>query len=35
VTEVILSAFVPALVAQQRFERDLEGLDDEFEEAVG
>jgi Kef-type K+ transport system membrane component KefB len=32
---VILSAFVPTLVAQQWFEPDLDGLDDELEEAVG
>jgi Kef-type K+ transport system membrane component KefB len=35
VTVVILSAFVPTLIAQQWFEPDLEGLDDELEEAAG
>jgi len=35
VTVVILSAFVPTLIAQQWFEPDLEGLDDEIEEAAG
>ena len=35
VTVVILSAFVPTLIAQQWFEPDLEGLDDKVEEAAG
>ncbi|MFA6298130.1 MAG: cation:proton antiporter [Nocardioides sp.] len=35
VTVVILSAFVPTLIAQQWFEPDLEGLDEEVEEAAG
>jgi Kef-type K+ transport system membrane component KefB len=35
VTVVILSAFVPTLIAQQWFEPDLEGLDEELEEAAG
>lgn len=35
VTVVILSAFVPTLIAQQWFEPDLEGLDEELEEEVG
>ena len=32
---VILSAFVPTLIAQRLFQPDLEGLDDEVEEAAG
>jgi Kef-type K+ transport system membrane component KefB len=35
VTVVILSAFVPTLIAQQWFEPDLEGLDEELEEEAG
>lgn len=35
VTVVILSAFVPTLIAQQWFEPDLEGLDAEPEEEAG
>jgi Kef-type K+ transport system membrane component KefB len=34
-TVVILSAFVPTLIAQRWFEPDLEALDDELEEAAG
>jgi Kef-type K+ transport system membrane component KefB len=34
-TVVILSAFVPTLIAQQWFEPELEGLDDELEEGAG
>lgn len=35
VTVVILSAFVPTLIAQRWFEPALEGLDDELEDAAG
>jgi len=35
VTVVILSAFVPTLVAQQWFEPDLAGLDDEVDDTAG
>lgn len=35
VTVVILSAFVPTLIAQQWFEPALEGLDEEVEETAG
>lgn len=35
VTVVILSAFVPTLIAQQWFHPELEGLDDEVEETAG
>jgi Kef-type K+ transport system membrane component KefB len=35
VTVVILSAFVPTLIAQQWFEPDLEGLDEEVEDTAG
>lgn len=35
VTVVILSAFVPTLIAQQWFQPELEGLDDQIEETVG
>jgi len=35
VSVVILSAFVPTLIAQQWFEPDLEGLDEEVEETAG
>lgn len=35
VTVVILSAFVPTLIAQQWFEPDLEGLDQELEDEAG
>jgi hypothetical protein len=35
ITVVILSAFVPTLIAQQWFEPDLEGLDEELEEEAG
>jgi len=35
VTVVILSAFVPTLIAQQWFEPELEGLDAELEESAG
>jgi Kef-type K+ transport system membrane component KefB len=35
VTVVILSAFVPTLVAQQWFHPELEGLDEELEEEAG
>lgn len=35
ITVVILSAFVPTLIAQQWFEPDLEGLDEQIEEEAG